>query len=68
MRLSGGEFLFKTDHLEYFEESMEALKTSGLLDEHDWSDDDFFYAETDFERLWRGQGRDIYRARFLIRA
>ena len=62
----GGEFLFKTDHLEYFEEGMEAVRASGLFEELAWSDDDFFYAQTDFEELWRGEGRDIYRARFKV--
>ena len=32
----GGEFLFKTDHLEYFEEAMEALRASGILEEKPW--------------------------------
>ena len=62
----GGEFLFKTDHLEYFEEGMEAVRASGLFEELAWSDDDFFDAQTDFEQLWRGEGRDIYRARFKV--
>ena len=63
----GGEFLFKTDHLEYFDEGIEALRGSALFDELGWEDEDFFYAETDFERLWRGEGRSIYRARFRVR-
>jgi tRNA (guanine-N7-)-methyltransferase len=64
----GGEFLFKTDHLEYFEEAMEALRSSRIFDELAWGDDDFFYAGTDFEELWTGQGRSIYRARFSVKA
>lgn len=63
----GGEFLFKTDHQEYFDEGVEALRGSTLFDELAWEDEDFFYAETDFERLWRGQGRPIYRVRLRIR-
>ena len=63
----GGEFLFKTDHVEYFTESLEALHRSDLLEEQPWEDGDFFYAETDFEKLWRGEGRGIYRARFRVR-
>jgi tRNA (guanine-N7-)-methyltransferase len=63
----GGEFLFKTDHLEYFEQSEEAIHASQMFEELDWNDGDFFYAQTDFEELWRGQGREIYRARFRIR-
>ena len=64
---SGGEFLFKTDHLEYFEGAMEALLASEIFDELQWGDDDFFYAQTDFETLWRGQGRPIHRARFKLK-
>lgn len=64
---SGGEFLFKTDHAEYFEESMIALRDFEWLDELEWGEEDFFYAQTDFEALWRGEGRTIYRARFRIR-
>ena len=64
---AGGEFLFKTDHLEYYEESMLALHESNLFAQLAWEDDDFFYAQTDFEALWRGQGREIYRSRFRIK-
>ena len=63
----GGEFLFKTDHAEYFEESLLAIRESGLLEEVDWAEDEFFYAQTDFEELWRGEGREIYWARFRVR-
>jgi tRNA (guanine-N7-)-methyltransferase len=63
----GGEFLFKTDHQEYFVEGVEAVRASGIFDELSWADDEFFYEQTDFEQLWRGQGRGIYRARFRVR-
>lgn len=63
----GGEFLFKTDHQEYFEEGVGAVRGSALFEELAWEDGDFFYAETDFERQWRGVGRPIYRARFRVR-
>lgn len=63
----GGEFLFKTDHLEYYEESLLTLHESELFEELPWEDADFFYAQTDFEQLWRGQGRDIYRSRFRVK-
>ena len=63
----GGEFLFKTDHSEYFTEGLEAVGTSGLFDELPWGENEFFYAETDFEELWKGLGRGIYRVRFKVR-
>ncbi len=62
-----GEFLFKTDHADYFDEGVAAVRASGLFAEADWGDGGEFYAETDFEQLWRGQGRPIYRARFIVR-
>ncbi len=58
-----GEFLFKTDHLEYFEESMSVLKNSRSLKEIQW-DADSYYPQTDFEKLWTDQGKIIYYARF----
>lgn len=64
---AGGEFLFKTDHQEYFEEAVAVVRSSGLFDELGWADEDFYYAETDFERQWREAGRPLYRARFRVR-
>ena len=58
-----GEFLFKTDHLEYFEESMSVLKSFSSLKEIQW-DPDLYYPKTDFEKLWTEQGKKIYYARF----
>lgn len=58
-----GEFLFKTDHLEYFEESMSVLKSFSSLREIQW-DPDSYYPKTDFEKLWTEEGKKIYYARF----
>ena len=60
-----GEFIFKTDHPEYFEVGTEAIRTSGFFEKLDWADDAFFYAQTDFEKQWLGQGKSIYRSRFV---
>ncbi len=62
-----GEFLFKTDHGEYFAESVEQVRESGLFDESPWPDDAFIYPETDFERQWSAAGRALHRARFVLR-
>lgn len=62
----GGEFLFKTDHREYFDEAVERVLASGLFAHREWPEDAFFYPETDFERLWSSAGRDLHRARFLL--
>ncbi|MCF6313657.1 MAG: tRNA (guanosine(46)-N7)-methyltransferase TrmB [Verrucomicrobiales bacterium] len=55
----GGEFLFKTDHEEYFELAQEAAQLCPHFEVVPWSEQDFFYAETDFERQWKEVGRKI---------
>ena len=60
-----GEFLFKTDHQEYFEESMCTLQNFSLLDHVPWDKEDY-YPVTDFERIWSNEGKKIYSARFKI--
>lgn len=62
-----GEWLFKTDHSGYFAEAVESIRGTRLFDELPWSDEDFFYPATDFERQWIGQGRTVERARFRRR-
>ena len=61
-----GEFLFKTDHLDYFEESMLALENFDLLEQLSWNTDDF-YPVTDFEKIWTKEGKKIYSARFCVK-
>jgi tRNA (guanine-N7-)-methyltransferase len=63
--IPGGEFLFKSDHSEYFEESMETLRASGLFEEMPWNAE--FYPQTDFEALWVSEGRQIQSARFVVK-
>ena len=61
-----GEFLFKTDHPDYFEESMLTLKNFDLLKQVPWNTDDF-YPVTDFEKIWTKEGKKIYSARFCVK-
>jgi tRNA (guanine-N7-)-methyltransferase len=61
----GGDFLFKTDHAEYFEDGTAIVEASGLFDRVPWSPDDFFYPQTDFERQWLAQGCSINWSRFI---
>jgi len=69
---SNGEFLFKTDHPEYFEwvcEEMETFQANGgKFSPLPWPDDgeegSFFYPKTDFQRQWESQGKVIHRLRF----
>lgn len=60
---ASGEFLFKSDHADYFEESVETLRACGLFREEPWNAE--FYPRTDFEELWLSQGRSIQVARFI---
>lgn len=61
----GGEFLFKTDHGEYFELARETVETLPWFHILEWPDDAFFYPETDFERQWKEDGRRIQGLRLL---
>jgi tRNA (guanine-N7-)-methyltransferase len=76
----GGEFLFKTDHPNYYEwvleqveEFNQAHKDNGELSESftqlPWSteehkEDRFLYPKTDFQRLWEGQGKKVMAMRY----
>jgi len=62
-----GEFLFKTDHEEYFEESMNTLQNFSLLDHIPWNNKNY-YPFTDFEEIWTNEGKRIYKARYKIKA
>ncbi|MBT8036319.1 MAG: tRNA (guanosine(46)-N7)-methyltransferase TrmB [Verrucomicrobiae bacterium] len=67
-----GEFLFKTDHPEYFEwvcEEMDTFAQSGgkfsqLPWPADGEQDALFYPKTDFQRHWESQGKTIHRLRY----
>jgi len=63
--VEGGEFLFKSDHAEYFEESVDVLRGCGLFREEPWNAD--FYPQTDFEKQWLEEGRSIQAARFVLK-
>jgi tRNA (guanine-N7-)-methyltransferase len=61
--IPGGEFLFRTDHAEYFDWAMEELSAFEGLSLIDWLPEDEFYAETDFQRQWAAQGRSVHSLR-----
>jgi tRNA (guanine-N7-)-methyltransferase len=64
-----GEFLFKTDHPEYHEWTLEQVeafnsanseKTMNLVPWPEGDEDgSFYYPKTDFQRLWEAQGKKI---------
>ncbi|NWK57322.1 tRNA (guanosine(46)-N7)-methyltransferase TrmB [Verrucomicrobiaceae bacterium N1E253] len=71
---SDGEFLFKTDHPDYYEwvcEEMDQFNqnTTRYLP-LDWpeppSDHALFYPKTDFQLHWESQGKKIHRLRYRV--
>ena len=59
----GGEFLFMTDHPEYFQWALDHVAAFPKLSRLDWQDDDFFYPKTDFQLLWESEGKSMHRLR-----
>ncbi|MEM7146685.1 MAG: tRNA (guanosine(46)-N7)-methyltransferase TrmB [Verrucomicrobiota bacterium] len=57
----GGTFCFKTDDAAYFESGVKAMAASEGFEAREWEADSY-YAETDFERQWRAEGRSLYGA------
>ena len=55
----GGEFLFKTDHPEYFDWGVEKVEAFGKFQRLDWPEDAFFYPKTDFQLLWESEGKTL---------
>lgn len=55
----GGEFLFKTDHDEYFEWAEEKVADFGRLERLEWPEDAFFYPKTDFQIQWEAEGKRL---------
>jgi len=69
----GGEFLFKTDHPEYYEWALEQVDEFNQRNSRspfrslNWPEEGeqghFFYPKTDFQRLWENQQIQINRLR-----
>ena len=59
----GGEFLFMTDHEEYFQWAEEQMEQFGGFDRLEWTEDLFFYPKTDFQELWESEGKSMWRMR-----
>jgi tRNA (guanine-N7-)-methyltransferase len=59
----GGEFLFMTDHEEYFQWAGEKVADFGGFDRQEWTEDSFFYPKTDFQILWESEGKPMWRLR-----
>lgn len=59
----GGEFLFMTDHEEYFEYACEQIRESDLFRILPWEEKSFFYPKTDFQIQWEAEGKSMHRIR-----
>lgn len=59
----GGEFLFMTDHQEYFEWASDQVARFGKLERLEWTEDTFFYPKTDFQIQWETEGKSMHRLR-----
>ena len=59
----GGEFLFMTDHEEYFQWAEEKVADHGGFERLEWEEDSFFYPKTDFQQLWESEGKRMWRLR-----
>lgn len=66
--IPGGEFLFKTDHPEYYEWVCEEMEAFPKFTPLEWPEapepDALFYPKTDFQLHWEAQGKSIHRLRF----
>jgi len=59
----GGEFLFMTDHEEYFQWAAAKVTEFGEFELLEWAEDSFFYPKTDFQRQWEAEGKRMFRLR-----
>ena len=59
----GGEFLFMTDHEEYFQWTVEKVGQFGGFELLEWEEDSFFYPKTDFQIQWENEGKSMWRMR-----
>lgn len=58
-----GEFLFMTDHEEYFHWVEDEVDRHGGFQRLEWNEDSFFYPKTDFQRQWEAEGKSMWRLR-----
>ena len=55
----GGEFLFMTDHEEYFQWAVAKVAEFGKFERLEWEEDSFFYPKTDFQQQWESEGKSM---------
>jgi len=59
----GGEFLFMTDHEDYFRWAEEQTAESGGFELLPWEEETFFHPKTDFQIQWEAEGKTMWRLR-----
>jgi tRNA G46 methylase TrmB len=59
----GGEFLFMTDHEDYFRWAEEKVADFGGFERLPWEGGEFYYPKTDFQELWESEGKTMWRLR-----
>lgn len=59
----GGEFLFMTDHEEYFRWAVARFEEFGKFEALEWQEETFFYPKTDFQIQWEAEGKSMWRLR-----
>ena len=64
----GGEFLFMTDHEEYFHWSVDKVAEFSRFDRLEWEEDSFFHPKTDFQIQWEAEGKRMWRLRCVKEA
>ena len=60
---AGGEFLFMTDHEEYFRWVEDKVAAFGAFERLAWEDGAFFHPKSDFQQLWESEGKLMWRLR-----
>ncbi len=61
--IPGGEFLFMTDHEEYFQWAGQRIAEFGKFERLEWTEETFFYLKTDFQVQWEAEGKSMFRLR-----
>lgn len=61
--VAGGEFLFMTDHEEYYQWGVEKVEAFGRFEILGWEEDTFFHPKTDFQIQWEAEGKRMWRLR-----
>ncbi len=61
----GGEFLFRTDHEEYYDWAVERMAQFAPFQTTPWAEDDFYYPKSDFQLQWEAEGKHLHNLRCL---